>query len=384
MSIMRMQKQFSMRFLLGALSVTIGLSTFVGQSSYAAEPTKVKTGMYIMSLYNIDPGGGKYSADMWLWFNSPSGKFKLLKSREFLNTQGFKSLTSDIEIKGDVEWASEKVKGTFLQDFDISTFPFDRHDLKIVLEESITASDELMFEVDAQNSTIDPKIVLEGWQITGFKLEPQTNKYLSKFGDPEPGSATSYSRIVATISLKRADNNIFIKTTMGLYIAIAIMLIAFFMRTDLDDVFSGRIGLMVGMVFAIVISQQSSETSIGKSITMTLVDRLHMYGLAFVFVAIALSLISRRHNERGYRYLATRIEQITIPIFGISFVLINYVLIVAAKAGEPMSPWNLKMMVLSLLALSPLFASLTLLLKPQAKTEVEVLSEEVVTLKKVV
>jgi hypothetical protein len=295
--------------------------------------TEVIAGIYLLNLYEVNPAAGSFGADFWLWFNhKPDENIKLLKSREFLNGRDIQSSNSDSEVKSEVNWAIEKIKGKFIQDFDISKFPYDRHELHLIIEESLKESSDLVYIADTLNSKIDEQTrIVDGWRVESLRLEVKEHQYSSNFGDPSKKDGASYNQLIATIIIERVAEGLLMKVLFGLYIAIAIALISFLMKTKSEDIFSSRISLLVGMIFAIILNKQAAEAAVGESSAATIIGKLHNFGFGYIFIMIFLTLYSRHISERfgdgEGEIKSAAFDRIALVVLLFSFAGVNYIFI---------------------------------------------------------
>ncbi|MCX6883056.1 MAG: hypothetical protein NTV12_11200 [Verrucomicrobia bacterium] len=172
-------------------------------------PDQCQIGLYVLSLYDLNGQDSTFSADFWVWFNHKVPDADLLKSVEFINAKEYARLVTDTETNNVGIWATEKIKAKLFHEWSTANFPFESHNLKIVLEEGLRDSKELVFELDTENSKISKGVKLDGWKITRFQLEKTMLEYDSTFGDPEGGGGSSYSGVIATINLKRTSKSLF-------------------------------------------------------------------------------------------------------------------------------------------------------------------------------
>ena len=70
-----------------------------------------------------------------------------------------------------------------------------------------------------------------------------------------------------------------------------------------------------------------SNTALGSPELVSLVDQIHILALPYVFVAAVMAVASRKGYESGHKELARRSDLISFCVFGVSFLLINAVLI---------------------------------------------------------
>ncbi len=106
------------------------------------------------------------------------------------------------------------------------------------------------------------------------------------------------------------------------------------MVPDNPPIFGARMVVLVGSLFATVISLRASEAVLGSAESLSLVDKIHIVAMAYIFIAALIAVLARKACESGKEELAKRCDRVLLPVLGISFVLINGLLItMAAIAG---------------------------------------------------
>jgi hypothetical protein len=126
----------------------------------------------------------------------------------------------------------------------------------------------------------------------------------------------------------------FFKLVTGVYVASAIVLLSFLMNPHHPPIFSGRMGVLVGALFATVLSMRASEAVLGTTESVSLVDKIHIVAMVYILIAALITVVVRRAYESGKEEFAKRGDRIWLRVLGISFVLINGLLIIlAAIAG---------------------------------------------------
>jgi hypothetical protein len=232
--------------------------------------------------------------------------------------------------KGNVSWSQKKIRGTFKHEWDVKNFPFDKHILEIPIEESSLLSSDFVYTPDTINSSFKENIKIDGWRIKKFSISEQPEKYETTFGDPGiKTGVSSYTRLIIKILVERDSVLSFLKIITGVYAAFGTMLLAFFM--DPAENFGDRSALLVGSLFAVLVSMQSIEGTIGKSEALTMVDAIHITALIYILAAVIAALYSSRLCELGRPDAAIRYDRkICFSIFTISFVIFNAVMIINA------------------------------------------------------
>src|SRR5918998_1484457 len=115
--------------------------------------------------------------------------------------------------------------------------------------------------------------------------------------------------------------------------ATAIALLSFLMAPDQAPVFSGRMTVLVGALFATVVNMQVGNSLLGSPEAVSLVDKTHIVALAYVFVAAVMAVVSWRDYDSGHESRARRRDLVSLCVFGASYLVINAILIVLAAAA---------------------------------------------------
>ena len=299
---------------------------FLAGAAHAAE--KVKIGAYVMRLNDLNPSTASFATDVWVWTLSSAAS--PLHPIQTLRLQNTKSVTADTPGEADqngIRWGYREFAAVMNKDWDTRYFPFDQHTLAIRIAETIYDLNALTYVPDGIGSHLDPRIRINGWRITGVRLQTHTIDYPTRFGDPDPRSSNSHwSEAWLLIDVRRNALGIFFKIIMVAYIAFALVILSFLMDAA---VFSSRISMLVGCLFATVVNMRASESVIGRTDSFTLVDQIHLLVAFFIFVSAVLALVTR-HTEAQR---AKRIDRWAAISSIVVFVVANVALIVRASAG---------------------------------------------------
>jgi hypothetical protein len=292
----------------------------------------VRSGAYLSSLYELNANNNTFTADVWVWFlHRKDREANPLKTLELVNARDFKtSLASTMEI-GANRYHSEKIHGVFSYPWDVKDFPFDRHELKIDIEDGYLDSNELVFVPDAANTTFDSSINVEGWRIDRVSIAPGNHVYNSSFGLNDTSKA-SYPSSTISIFIHRDATGLFWKLMSAVYVAFLVCLVPFFMDASKDGIFNGRVGLLVGMTFAVVVSSQRVAATLGQVSSFTLADKIHLLTLVFIFCALICSLVSRHVATVNSLDASKRFDRRMAVAFLVTYTLLNVGMIAIAAA----------------------------------------------------
>jgi hypothetical protein len=300
----------------------------VGDSAQAAG---CSIGVYVTSLRDLDPVDDSFGIDFWVWSVHPQGD-NPLENLEFVNAEQIETRLERTTRRGDREWSRLKARATVLHDWNVTDFPFDHQTLTLDL--GIAGSDAPACEVDHAGSGYDKGIAPEGWRINTFDVERHTRENTTDLGDPARSGRSAQEHVLVAVDLQRESVIGFVKLIAGVYAATAIALLSFLMAPDQAPVFSGRMMVLVGALFATVVNMQVGNSVLGSPEEVSLVDKIHIVALAYVFAAAVMAVVSWWDYDSGRARRARRRDLVSLGVFGASFLVINAILIVlAAVAG---------------------------------------------------
>ena len=284
----------------------------------------VKIGAYITTIYDIKLNDESYNIDFWLWFHYKNDSLNPLKTIEIVNAKESVVSYDHIQVKNKVIWAFQKYKATINNPWNIKNFPFDKQQLKIVIEESVADTSTMMFVTDYKNSTYDSILSISGWKITNFKIDSKYKTYNTTYGDPKLTGTSSIPQTVISFMIERDGWTLFIKLFTGVYVAFFISIMVFFIDPiDVDP----RFGLSVGAIFAAVGNKYIVDSILPEVTTFTLVDKVHNITFVYLLLSIALSVYSLYVFKKGKEKESKKIDKYSFICILISFVMINVYII---------------------------------------------------------
>jgi hypothetical protein len=157
-----------------------------------------------------------------------------------------------------------------------------------------------VFEPDVRESFLTPDIRarLEEWNVSDLALTSSISEEVSTYGMPG-AHGSRYARLEATVTLERTQILTFLKLTSGVFAGVFIAFLSFFYDPNDRGAFGGKLGLLVGVLFAVLVNLRAVDTTIGDSGHLTLVTEIHLVTLALIVVLALAALRDRRKAERG-------------------------------------------------------------------------------------
>jgi hypothetical protein len=298
------------------------------QSAASTVPDTVKIGTYIVSIHDINFRDKEYTARFWTWMLYDNPDFDFIQQVEVPNAKTMEKPEMMVDTINGLTWVLLKMKCIMKQSWEVSDYPFDDQELNLHVENTMFDASRLVFVADTAGSRYDPKLTVEGWDVTDFKVSTGRNLYKTSFGDPRTGSQQSeYASFNILIKLERSAWGLYLKIFSGMYIAFCIAVISFIIEPHNID---PRFGLPVGGLFASVGNKYIIDSILPENTSFTLVDSLHSITFLFIFFTIVTSAISLIILNNGNRVKARKFDRIGAIVIVSLYVLINITLVTLA------------------------------------------------------
>ena len=223
-----------------------------------------------------------------------------------------------------------------LDDWALANFPFDDHGLAIAVVPNSDQYSSPNYQVDEKNSGMSRHIASREWQLSNFKIFTHNVAYESNFGDPNTAAASyNYGAVTASFLLVRKPWRLFFKLMAGTYLAAGAALLGCYMKTTQPPVFSGRMGLQIGCLFAAIINHREVGNVTGRKDVLMLPDALQVLTYVLIFASLVLTLWSRSLTESGPETRAIRMERRITLFLALFFLFLNVALVWGALVVTP-------------------------------------------------
>ncbi|MCU0436977.1 MAG: hypothetical protein MUC49_03620 [Raineya sp.] len=293
-----------------------------------AQTDTVKIGCYIISLHDLDFIEEQYTARFWLWMIHKKPIEKPTDAVELPDAKEYKIdniIADSLQGKG---WLQLKIKSVMKQRWELHNFPFDKQKLRIKVENPQFTTKDLIFVPDTLGESYDPKLEVDGWKITSFKITNSIGHYNTAFGDnTQKKPESDYSQFLVDITIERDAWGLFFKLFLGMYVAFAISFVTFFIDPSHAE---PRFGLPVGGLFAAVGNKYVIDSYLPETSTLTIVDTLHGLTFIMIFVIIAFSALSLRQDDDGQDKLSNNTDRLVAWILGSIYFIFNLASIIMA------------------------------------------------------
>ncbi|MDH7506724.1 MAG: hypothetical protein QHH15_02910 [Candidatus Thermoplasmatota archaeon] len=229
----------------------------------------INVGVYVLSIGNFELNKGTYLLDFYLIFkwenqNLSPTSFEFMNGRPVTKEKIFEEITND---------SSEiwyRIQANLFITPDLTNYPFDSQDIKIVIEDSKFNNSVLMYNIMDDMVYVDENFQLAGWEVQSYNCNVITHKY--PWGE-------NYSQIVFIIKLVRALGPNAVKLLLPPIIFCIVSGLSFFFKADK---ITHRIGLGTSMLISAVMFHLSQTSSLPSLPSLILIDKIMIAVYAFL------------------------------------------------------------------------------------------------------
>jgi len=175
--------------------------------------------------------------------------------------------------------------------FQVVNFPLDRHLVLASFENSDLPRQDLLFVADQESSAVSRRVAMSGYRMAGFHTIENPHSYQTSRGLPGvlPTERGTFSQPRFAIVIERDGWGLFVKMFQALFVAVAVALLACFIKpTHVDP----RFGLGVGALFASVANAYLVGSYVPETSEFSLADVVNLLGIGTILVSLTQSTIS--------------------------------------------------------------------------------------------
>ena len=291
-------------------------------------PQTVKVGLYLDRIAEISILGWSWKPDFYVWF---SWKGKELNPGETFHVVNGEILSKTLVEKrddGSSHYALYRTTALITKNFDVTRFPRDDHMLTIAIEDTARQSYELRYETDESASDTSSRVAASGYEVLSKVATVKPHSYKTTRGNPAlPANyQATYSQFSFGVWIGRPSWGLFFKLSAILYTAVAMAILALFIRSSGD-----RLVLQTGAIFAAAANAYITASYIPGTGVATLADQINWIGIACIGITLLEAVI--------YQYYFENVEARarTAKIFDVSTFFLMNVLYVGINIAVSLS-----------------------------------------------
>jgi len=249
------------------------------------DPVTMKIGVAVTDLTKFDLATGTFNIEFLAFVHCDREPCK-----PKLGIANGKLSGKPEELHGDKLFKIFKVKAEATAVIDLSEYPFDNHDLPLVIEDDGDA-EQVKYELDGQSSAVRSDIRLPGWDVT---------EWAAAVHEVDDGDGTKSSQLVFDVRAVRPR----MAATFKAIIPVLIMLfVASFTLLLKPKSAAGRLSTATGGLMAVVMFQVGQVGGLPPVSYLTRFDKfmLATYLVYLVNIAFSVAMLrfDEKKNERG-------------------------------------------------------------------------------------
>lgn len=282
--------------LLPFLSLWLGLLGIAGGATTASaegSPEKIKVGVFVTNLFDINFARHDVEAQFWVWFNHADAAFDSRKSVEIVNARSTDVASSyRTPLEGGAYWDQVKYSAVLDEAWRVADFPFDRQRIEIVLESTEADARKLQFVPDVEGTKLRRDMRLPGWKIEGIKISASNETYETAYGDPSlnPNGPSIYPRVTVVVDVKRDGWRLMLSTFIGFFLSIALAGIvltsnAFRRLSEVIDM-GAQLAVGTGALFSTIGAGYILQGGLPPTTEFSLADAFQLAAFAVTFLTM--------------------------------------------------------------------------------------------------
>ena len=251
-------------------------------------PVTVNVDLHVISFGNYDVNKGTYTMDLYLhlWYDEASAPDGFDATHfEFMNGRaGSKELLEDSVGSDGVRDLWWRIQANLYSEPAFGHYPFDRQELRLVLEDSVHPASEVAYVPALSGSGLDEDVKVSGWRIKGTAADAGLKQY---------GFDEDYSRFTFTVTVHREPLSAALRTFLPPIAFMVVSGLSFYLH---PSKVGQRITFGTSMLISAVgfhVSQTVSLPALGR---LTLFDQIMLSAYAFLAASLIVTALIA-HNE---------------------------------------------------------------------------------------
>jgi hypothetical protein len=281
----------------------------------AAKPEIVKVGIYLIRAGSLDISTGAIDVDFYIEFSCPSEcgdktDFEIING----TTKSKPVLLADADSKTNPTY---RVAATVFQEVNLRRYPFDSHEIRVIIESSNYDDSQVVYEVNKSTTAIDPNVFILGWELDHTPHAEIVDQYYEAWG-------LHYTRYEFTTNLSKPLLAGWLK---GLLPAIFIALGSLFALFITSKNIGNRVTIITSALVASVLYHLNFTSRVPAIGYLTFGDTFMVINYIVILISLALTIWSIRTDKTELVAKVNKIEIIAIPALWIVLHAINAILV---------------------------------------------------------
>ena len=251
--------------------------TYSSDVQLITTPAVAHIGVYVVDFKRFNIEEGTVEAMFYLTIRSDTNVS--ISDLEFMNGQ----VSSVDVIQNTPAEKKYRIYAVMAVDPDLRYFPFDSHNLSIIIEPKTLPEDQMLLMIDQDDTGLDEGADIPGWSFT-ISSSAVTNRSYTAGEVP-------YSRAVFSHGISRDSTSTILKFFLPITLIIIVSLASLLMKV------SSRLGLNASMFLAAVLIHWRVAASIPLVAYATFVDIFMIITYATLVMVLVSGIMIMKYNE---------------------------------------------------------------------------------------
>ena len=263
-------------------------------------------GVYVVDFKRFNVGEGTVEAIFYL--NIRSDTNVSISDLEFMNGR----VSSVDVIRNTPTEKNYRIYAVMAVDPDLRYFPFDNHNLPIIIEPKTLNEDQLSLVIDQGETGLDEGADIPGWTFTSSSSAVTNRSYTA--------GEVPFSRAVFSNGISRDSTSTILKFFLPISLIIIVSLASLMMKV------SSRLGLNASMFLAAVLIHWRVADAIPLVAYATFLDIFMIITYATLVMVLVSGIMILKYNESKDTARAEQISQWSLRIIPIVSLTMYFLL----------------------------------------------------------
>ena len=269
----------------------------------SAEPLKVRVGVYVNDVQDVNLDEGTYFVDFYMWMKwrgspkaSPQENIDLINSFDSWGTVVRPLSVNQRVLPDGSNYRLAHYQGRYNSTLPLQKYPFSVENLTVVLEDTEDPVSRLVYVPDLPEPiTQASDIAAPGYSVGTATMKIANRAYPTNFG--ETGAPDEpYSRITIGVPVSRPWFPYAVKYLLPLVVVLMAAAMVFLLPPRFVE---GRFGLAITALLTVIALKWTTDAELPNVDYLTLLDVLYVISLLFVIVTIAVATYSAWQLNHG-------------------------------------------------------------------------------------
>ena len=287
-----------------AVAVLVASATLgVAAAPASAEPLKVRVGVYVNDVQDVNLDEGTYFVDFYMWMKwrgspkaNPQENIDLINSFDSWGTVVRPLSVNQRVLPDGSNYRLAHYQGRYNAILPLQKYPFSVENLSVILEDTEDPVSRLVYVPDRPEPiTQASDIAAPGYSVGTATMKIANRAYPTNFG--ETGAPDEpYSRITIGVPVTRPWFPYAVKYLLPLVVVLMAAAMVFLLPPRFVE---GRFGLAITALLTVIALKWTTDAELPNVDYLTLLDVLYVISLLFVIVTIGVATYSAWQLNHG-------------------------------------------------------------------------------------